>query len=379
MEELAHLATITASVAAVLAPPAIVAGVVPRVGPLRALVLGLSSRLFLRANPVSQRTYEVASLRSYLASQIKDLYSIVTGPKGVGKTCVVDTATEARFGVVSVRVPAATPEATIMAEVFTAITNTNPRAVEPRASAHRVLWWHRLIFRTPVTVVLRASERKPTEAFAALDSSARALTHDFGVRVVIDASDNSLPENAKKTMREEVIEVGPMSRSVLESVPGLTELLSALKAAGLADVVWECVGGVPAKYIQLLRMWERAGGGVGRDLEAVVEPFLQLLFDTAIDNRGKNVCANTRLEELYALFREQNEVPNQLLEQWKLERSSPDKVLRLKWSDARRVLIPADAPTAVVLRFALTNAPNLQELKKMLCSTPPPTSSNASV
>jgi hypothetical protein len=101
MEELEHFATVTASIAAVLAPPAIIAaGVVPRVGPLRAFMLGLSSRIFLRANPVSQRTNEVASLRSYLASQRKGLYSIVAGPKGIGKTCVVDTATEAKFGVV---------------------------------------------------------------------------------------------------------------------------------------------------------------------------------------------------------------------------------------------------------------------------------------
>jgi hypothetical protein len=46
--------------------------------------------------------------------------------------------------------------------------------------------------------------------------------------VVIDASDNSLPENAKATMRKTVVVVGPMSRSVLESVPELAELLEYL-------------------------------------------------------------------------------------------------------------------------------------------------------
>ena len=181
-----------------------------------------------------------------------DQYGIVAGPKGVGKTCVVDTATEATSGVVSVGVEPGTSHNAILFDVFTAITNTNPRMVEPRASARRVLWWHSLIFRTHVTVLLRGVERKPTETFAALDSAAKALAHDFGLRVVIDASDNSLPENAEKTMREKVIEVGPMSRAVLESVPDLAELLSALKAADLADVVWECVGGVPSDYVQLL-------------------------------------------------------------------------------------------------------------------------------
>jgi hypothetical protein len=269
-----------------------------------------------------------------------------------------------------------------MSDVFTAITNTNPRIVASGASARRVLWWHRFFFRAPAIVVLQAAERKPTQAFADLDSAARALTHDFPVRVVIDASDNSLPEDGKKTMREKVIEVGPMSRSVLESVPDLAELLSALKAADLADVVWECVGGVPARYFQLLEKWERAGGGVGSDLrEAVVEPFLMNLLKNAIRNRDANVVANPRLEELYSLFLKQDDVPHKQLKEFGLERPSPDKVLRLKYYPNRSddALIPADAPTAIVLRFALREAPHLQELKRMLRTPPPPTWSSASV
>ena len=378
MEELAYLVDITLKVIAIGAPTTLMAaGAVPRVGPLRALVLGLSSRLFLRANPVSQRTQEVTSLRSFLASKVrhKDLYSIVAGPKGVGKTCVVDTATAATFGVVSVGVAPGTLHNAILADVFTAITRCNLRTLDLSASTRRVLWWHSLIFRTPVTVLLRGVERKPTQVFADLDSAAKALAHDFGLRVVIDASDNSLPENAKKTMREKVIEVGPMSRSVLESVPDIAELLSALKAADLSDVVWECVGGVPARYIQLLRKWKVAGG-VGIDLEAVVEPFLINLLKQAISDRRANVIANPRLEELYPLFLKQSEVPHKLLEQWKLARPSPDKVLRVKdYPTGLSVIVPANAPTAVVLRFALQEAPRLQELKRMLRDTPPPTSS----
>ena len=385
MEELAHLLldiTPALKVAIAIGAPTtlMAAGAVPRVGPLRALVLGLSSRLFLRANPVSQRTQEVTSLRSFLASKVrhKDLYSIVAGPKGVGKTCVVDTATAATFGVVSVGVAPGKLHDAILADVFTAITRCELRTLDLSASTRRVLWWHSLIFRTPVTVLLRGVERKPTQVFADLDSAAKALAHDFGLRVVIDASDNSLPENAKKTMREEVVEVGPMSRAVLESVPDIAELLSALKAADLSDVVWECVGGVPARYIQLLRKWKVAGRG---DLEAVVEPFLTNLLKQAISDRRANVIANPRLKELYPLFLKQSEVPTQLLEQWELARPSPDKVLRVKYApnSDEDTLIPANAPIAVVLRFALMKAPRLQELKRMLRDTPPPTSSSASV
>ena len=371
MEQLAHIATIVASMAAVAAPPAVVAGLVPRVGPGRAFVLGLSSRIFLRAKTVSQRTVEVEKMRTALSNANRDQYVVVAGPKGVGKTCIVETATERTFGVMSVRVPAATAEHTIMANVFTAVTRCNPRTVELSASARRVAWWHRFIFRTPVTIVLHAAERKPTQQFADLDSAARALTYDFGMRVVIDASDNSLPEFAKGTKRDKVIEVPPMPRSVVEEMPKLQDLHAALKAADLADVVWACVGGNPADYLKLHGQWMDAGKG---SLEAVVESFVRGLLDKAIKNRQTNVVENARLEELYALFRQQNEVPDRMLEEWKLARPSPDKVLRLTLSpsDSEPVLVPADAAMAIVLRFALVKLPKLKELKEMVLAMSSP-------
>ena len=371
MEQLAHIATIGASIAAVAAPPAVVAGLVPRVGPGRAFVLGLSSRIFLRAKTVSQRTVEVEKMRTALSNANRDQYVVVAGPKGVGKTCIVETATERTFGVMSVRVPAATAEHTIMANVFTAVTRCNPRTVELSASARRVAWWHRFIFRTPVTIVLHAAERKPTQQFADLDSAARALTYDFGMRVVIDASDNSLPEFAKATKREEVIEVPLMPRSVVEEMPKLQDLHAALKAADLADVVWACVGGNPADYLKLHGQWMDAGKG---SLEAVVESFVRDLLDKAIGSYDKSIVANNRVKDLYALFKEQNEVPRSVLRVMNIERPSPDKVLRLKLSpsDSEPVLVPADAAMAIVLRFALVKLPKLKELKEMVLAMSSP-------
>jgi hypothetical protein len=375
MEQLAHLATIVAAVAGIGGPTAAMAlGAVPRVGPGRAFVLGLYTRLFLRARPVSQRSVEVEEVRAALSDikaldAVKDQYVVVAGPKGVGKTCIVETATEKTFGVVSVDVQPGKSHDDIHLAVFAAVSRCGLKTMDLSASTRRVLWWHRLFFRTPATVVLRAVERKPTQNFADLDSAARSLASNFGMCVVIDASDNSLPESAKLTKREMQIEVPPMPRAVLETVPELTKLHAALKAADLADVVWACVGGVPADYRKLNRQWLRKGS-----LEVVVESFVSKLLKDAIENRRSNVIANARLKELYALFTQQNEVPSQLLEDWQLARPSPDKVLRIKPASApgRAALIPADAPTAIVLRFALAEAPPLQELKLMVHTTSSP-------
>ena len=243
------------------------------------------------------------------------------------------------------------------------------------ASANRVLWWHHLLFRSRATVVLRARERDVPHGFAALHGAARTLSEVFAARVIIDASENLMSENGKVTMREKVVEVGPMSRSVLESVPDLAELLKALKAADLADVVWACLGGVPAKYIQLLVNW---GGGRGRDLEDVVEPFLQAQLRRAIEYRDQYVVATPRLQELYALFRDQDEVLHSVLREMTLTRPSPDKILRTT-STEDCFLIPADAATAIILRFGLTEAPRLRELMELMRNNPPPTSRTASV
>lgn len=112
---------------------------------------------------------------------------------------MVNTALQRTVGVVSLRVAAGTSEEKILADTFKAITRSNISFLDHSASARRVLWWHHVLFRQPVTVVLRAAERKPTQQFADLDSTARALTFDYGARVLIDASNNSLPDAATAT------------------------------------------------------------------------------------------------------------------------------------------------------------------------------------
>jgi hypothetical protein len=86
METFLHVAGIVASWAAIATPPAAIAiaiGLVPRLGPMRAIVLGLSTR-FRRARDVSQRAAEVHTLSTMLSTVQRDQYVVVSGPKGVG-------------------------------------------------------------------------------------------------------------------------------------------------------------------------------------------------------------------------------------------------------------------------------------------------------
>ena len=89
IETLAHVATVFAAVATILAPgaagAAAAAGVVPRVGPARALVLGARSRFHSAGTRQSQRSPEVKYLRDLTANAAVDQYCVVVGPKGVGE------------------------------------------------------------------------------------------------------------------------------------------------------------------------------------------------------------------------------------------------------------------------------------------------------
>ena len=283
---------------------------------------------------------------------------------------MVDTVLQCTAGVVSVRVAAGASEKEILADAFKAITRSNISFLDHSGGAWRVLWWHHFFFRQPATVVLRAAERSPDEPFAALHGAARALTHDFGARVLIDASNNSLPDAATATKREKMVELEPMQRELLEKLPELQLLHEALKEANLADVVWMCVGGNPADYKGLWGAWEDQQC---QNIEQVVALFVQNLLGKALSAVSVSVAADSRKRGLYLLFRESSLVPESLLEEMSLVRSTPDKVLRLVQQRAsagsrgggQRILIPADAATALILRTGITITPSIEELKAL--------------
>ena len=282
----------------------------------------------------------------------------------------MDTALQYTVGVVYVRVAAGTSEKEILKDAFSAITRSKISFLDYSDSARRVLWWHQFFFRQPATVLLQAAERNSDGPFAAIHSTARALTQNYGARVIIDASNNSLPNEATATKRENLLEVEPMRRELLEQLPDLQLLLKVLKKADLDDIVWMCVGGNPADYNGLLGAWEEQNR---QNIEKVVAPFVQNLISKALNNVRRALISNEHLQGLFDKFRENSseEVPSAILMEMKLVRPSPDKVLRAviirdspgSHGSGRDILIPADAATALVLRTGITEIPSIEKLK----------------
>ena len=79
------------------------AGVIPRVGLVRALSLGFKS-YFETTYPLSVRKSEIKQLNDSIIRMKKGSYITVTGGKGNGKTCLIDTTLNRHLGVVKISV-----------------------------------------------------------------------------------------------------------------------------------------------------------------------------------------------------------------------------------------------------------------------------------
>ena len=79
------------------------AGVIPRVGLVRALSLGYKS-YFQTTYPLSVRESEIKQLNDSILLLKKGSYITVTGGKGNGKTCLINTTLNHHLGVVKISV-----------------------------------------------------------------------------------------------------------------------------------------------------------------------------------------------------------------------------------------------------------------------------------
>lgn len=370
-EAASQAASLAASVLAVLGPVTALgagAGVLPRAGPARALALALRSRLTW-AQPASQRLADVAALRaSLLVGSAASQYLVVRGPKGVGKSCVVATATQHRCGVVAVDVAAGTSGDAIVAAALSAVARVYPSPLVPSVlpSARRVIFWHRLVAGPP-TIVLHMEERQDGAGYADATGAVRRLV-GYGLNVIIDASENSLSPSALATWRQDELVLEAMPRATLESIAPLQPLLDALRRAGVDDAMWAVLGGCPAAYELLHTRWAKARFAAAAVLPLAHE-LAQEALALAVARRDRAVAADSRLAALYECFAGEAgsaAVPLAMTREMQLPLPSPEKVLRAVRRGAAVVLLPADAAMALVLRHNMQDAPTLDELALLL-------------
>jgi hypothetical protein len=68
-------------------------------------------------------------------------------------------------------------------------------------SMNRVMWFYSLFFRPPI-VVIRVPERQQGQQYADVTAAVRGLADEFGLRVIVDGSPNSIPPELQATVKQ---------------------------------------------------------------------------------------------------------------------------------------------------------------------------------
>lgn len=330
-----------------------------RRGPYRAIKLGISSMRW-KAPVHSIRAREIEQVKSKLAySGIED-FVVVVGPKGVGKTCIVDTALEKRPGVLRLSVPSGKGKEDILHDVFGACSGSHSDLDSKKFNSECVLKWHNRIFPSyPMIVALQLDERFPPPPPASTGPAARDLRR-MGFKVIVDTSQHAY--DGKKTLREVYVEVDYMSKDMLFGVPEFESFFKKLDSCLLKEQVWEVLGGHPQLIQQLVDLCE------GKDaIDEIVVDFLFVQLQNTLHEVNQEIKRLPDLKSALGKFAERPLVASIN------DNESPYDTSNVKCLRAiREELYPSDPTIAFLLRIGLDDLDvknknmNLKEKKEKL-------------
>ena len=201
---------------------------------------------------MTSRTEELEMLRAALMIKTKPMYVVVTGPKGVGKTVLVRSAT-ATCGVVDINVPPGSSSDKILGDAYSAIVKPTIKYsfLSYERMALRVLWFYNLFARQPPTIVVLLMERSDGNMpFASIMGAVSQLAEN-GFQVILDSSTHAAPVGLLKTGRQIIMDVDYMSVAMVSHVDKYKSLFETLEKYGLVSLVWDVLGGLPSELEKL--------------------------------------------------------------------------------------------------------------------------------
>jgi hypothetical protein len=313
----------------------------------------------------SVRNVEMEKMREFLKSDTnKQAYFVVEGPKGVGKSCLIDTALEFVKGVVRVDIPPGMLQTDVEERCLRAVAGYACKIFQPRWAAKQIVSWYRCLHRASPVLVMSLSERPKNKEFAEITGAVRKLAA-MGIKVVVDASPNSVTPELLSTLREEVMHVEEMSTENIRALPDLQQLFKVLDTAGLSKVVTDLLGGIPANFISL----SRHVIGKDNDVPTVVKKFLQTKIIDAMSETRIMRIREPKFTKVFELLRDEASGVNpDVLIELGLELPSPCKVLRIRsgLEGRKSSLVPSTPVAAFVLRHNCDEGEALDALHELV-------------
>jgi hypothetical protein len=223
---------------------------VSEAGPGRALSFGRSVASRVQGRKQSMRLEDAASLKDLLqkVDQNKQADVEVVGPKGIGKSVLIDTVLAHKACLVEMDVGPGENKTYLVAAVHRRIRGYRALGKSDGDAKRVMFWFHALWCETNIDFSLR--ERSAGDKFAQITSSTRTLVGE-GYRTIIDASPNSVEPEAMATERQLLLEMEAMSREVVMREPEFMAMFERLEGVRADKLVWQTLGGVPALLVQL--------------------------------------------------------------------------------------------------------------------------------
>eukprot|EP00128_Syssomonas_multiformis_P018869 Colp12_sorted_trinity150504_noHs@1103 len=221
-------------------------------------------------------------------------------------------------------------------------------------NARRVLWWYNLVASKPPLIVLYAPERGklPTDG-SDIVAVVRTLSEDWGLRVLVDSSPNSLPGELLARIPSTVFTLTPMPSKILKLE--FAKLHEALEQWGLDKLAWEVLGGYPAHYVELNKQIY----GKCEPTEAILA-YLAKVLATAQDTLDKYELQGGKALILEMQRSKSLVVPRSSIE---FRHPDPDKAFCLLRES--RLYVPATPAIAFVLRHNIWQASAMEKLKEL--------------
>ena len=220
-------------------------------------------------------------------------------------------------------------------------------------------------------MVIRVPERQTGQPYADVTSAVRDLADDYGLRVVVDGSPNSLPPELLATKREIVIAVEPMSKEQIESIHEFKGLIGFLKSRNLDEPVWKVLGGSPADYLRLetaiidkkLSFYDTASDEVVNR----VKKHLQTVLSDSLNKNVLNSSLNT--EQVIKIFRERKvlKIQKAELKAMGFLLDYPNKVFReVTTSDRWCFVEPSSPAVSLIISENVQDNAGVDELRDKL-------------
>jgi hypothetical protein len=197
----------------------------------------------------SQRDSDVEVIKAFATHKAEpgdQDFLVVRGPQGIGKSTVLATALTGLPCFQQDLIKVGTDMNMIVDLVLKAIAGHTVAPDEDLSSAaKRVIACYKYLFpnKPPYLVVMQANQTNIGDKPSDILQAARKLTEAYDLRVIIDCSDNSLPE--KITGREDNFELLPMTDELMKKLSTFTELIKELEKYQALDVVLAVCAGRP--------------------------------------------------------------------------------------------------------------------------------------